>query len=70
MTEARYKRMLDTFLIPEIERLGIPLHRVWIQQDGATPHTARGVLTRHYALFPRKEQYDEPVAELAPVGYV
>ena len=36
--------MLERFLVPKLQRLGIPLSRVWFQQDGATPHTARAVL--------------------------
>ena len=46
VTGARYKRMLDDFLDPELERLGILLHQVWFQQDGAAPHTTREVLAR------------------------
>lgn len=54
VNEARYRKMLDTFLIPELQRLGIPLGRIWFQQDGATPHTTRRVLARLKALFPGK----------------
>ena len=46
--------MLDDFLVPELERRGIPLHRVWFQQDGAAPHTTRGVLAHLRELFPGK----------------
>ena len=54
MTGARYRETLDSFLIPELQRLHIPLHRVWFQQDGATPHTTRGVLDRLEEVFPGK----------------
>ena len=52
VTGARYKDMLDNFLVPELHRRHIPLRRVWFQQDGASPHTTRWVLARLQALFP------------------
>ena len=54
VTGGRYGEMLDTFLIPELQRQHIPLRRVWFQQDGATPHTTRQVLARLQAHFPGK----------------
>jgi len=54
VTGARYKRMLDDFVVPELRRLGISLRRVWFQQDGASPHTTGSVLTRLRQIFPGK----------------
>ena len=36
VTATRYKAMLERFLVPKLQHLGIPLSRVWFQQDGAT----------------------------------
>ena len=44
VTATRYKNMLEKFFVPELQRRGIPLSKVWFQQDGAKPHTAHGVL--------------------------
>ena len=54
VTGARYRGMLDDFLVPALRRRHIPQSRVWFQQDGATPHTTRGVLARLQSLFPGK----------------
>lgn len=40
VNSARYIRMIETFLEPELRRQGIRLKDVWFQQDGATSHTA------------------------------
>ena len=53
MTGAQYKGMLDGFLVPALRR-HIPRSQVWFQQDGASPHTTRGVLDRLHSLFPGK----------------
>ena len=50
----RYKKMVNTFLVPELRRFSFPLHQVLFQQDGATPHTTRAVLARPRQLFPGK----------------
>ena len=44
VTGVRYKTMLEKFFIPELQRRGIPLSKVWFQQDGARPHTTVAVL--------------------------
>jgi len=45
VTASRYRNMLSGFFVPELHRRGIPLDKVWIQQDGATAHTTAGVLS-------------------------
>ena len=54
VTGARYKGMIDEFLVPALRRRHIPRRQVWFQQGGATPHTTRGVLARLHGLFPEK----------------
>ena len=34
-----------SFFVRQLTRRGIPLHRVWLQQDGASAHTTAGVLS-------------------------
>ena len=51
VTALRYKAMLERFLVPELQRRGIPLRRVWFQQDGATSHTTRAVLDYLHEVF-------------------
>ena len=43
VTAERYNHMLNTFFLPELKRLN--LKDMWIQQDGATSHTARLSMT-------------------------
>lgn len=40
----RYLLMLENFLIPELQRNRLVRRRLWFQQDGATAHTANGVM--------------------------
>ena len=54
VTGTRYKGMIDEFLVPALRRRHIPRRQVWFQQDGATPHTTKGVLARLHGLFPGK----------------
>ena len=37
--------------MPELQRRGIPLSKVWLQQDGAKPHTTQGVLDYIHKVF-------------------
>lgn len=46
----RYIHMLETFLRPELRRLG--QNQVWFQQDGATAHTARQTRIVLQNMFP------------------
>ena len=45
VTASRYAAMLEQFFFPALQRAGVPLSRVWFQQDGATPHTSRIALS-------------------------
>jgi len=54
VTGARYRAMLEKKLVPELARQRISLSRLWFQQDGASPHTTRGVLTYLGEVFPGK----------------
>ena len=54
VTGARYREMLEGFVLPELERQHYPISRLWFQQDGATPHTTRGVLAFLAGAFPGK----------------
>ena len=54
VTGARYRAMLEGKLVPELARQRIPMSRLWFQQDGATPHTTRGVLDYLGEVFPGK----------------
>jgi hypothetical protein len=52
-TSARYVRMLENFLIPELHRF--PVHEnTHFQQDGATSHTARVTMNLLKDLFPNR----------------
>jgi len=44
VTATRYRALLEQFFLPELERRGVPLNKVWLQQDGASAHTTQGVL--------------------------
>ena len=44
VTRARYRDLLEKFLVPELRRQQIPVSRVSFQQDGAPPHTTRRLL--------------------------
>ena len=50
VTAERYNHMLNTFFLPELQRLN--LTDMWMQQDGATSHTARLSMTTLRANFP------------------
>lgn len=41
VTSDRYINMITNFFLPELQRGGIDIGRIWFQQDGATAHTAR-----------------------------
>lgn len=49
---ARYRSLLLDRVVPAIDELQLPRNQVWFQQDGATPHTARGVLFVCRGSFP------------------
>ncbi|PSN49514.1 hypothetical protein C0J52_18947 [Blattella germanica] len=49
----RYLEMINTFLVPELRRMG-HLDTTWFQQDGATAHTAINNMNRLRQLFPRR----------------
>lgn len=50
----RYRAMLDNFFIPKLHRHVGYNNITYIQQDGATAHTARDSMTKVRELFPRK----------------
>ena len=50
VTGERYRQMIDTFLTPKMETLG--LLNMWFQQDGATSHTANATMRLLHNLFP------------------
>ena len=54
VTAARYQSMLEKVLVPKLERQHIQTSGLWFQQDGATPHTSRGVLSYLQEVFPGK----------------
>ena len=54
VTGARYQAMLGNKLFPELARQRIPRSRLWFHQDGAAPHTTRGVLAYLGEMFPGK----------------
>ena len=54
VTGVRYRAMLESFVLPELRRQHYPISRLWFQQDGATPHTTRGVLAFLAGAFPGK----------------
>lgn len=52
VTASRYQRLLRDSVLPALNQLPVPLHKVWYQQDGATAHTAHAVLTTLQEAFP------------------
>lgn len=50
VTAHRYVNMVQDFLLPELEGMGVG--EVWFQQDGATAHTARNSMTVLRQHFP------------------
>ena len=52
VTGERYRHMIQKFLIPELDSLG--LVDMWFQQDGATSHTANTKIKLPNKLFPDK----------------
>ena len=54
VTGVRYSRMLEDFVLPQLEHHQVALSSVWFQQDGARPHTAASTLTRLQRAFPGK----------------
>ena len=46
--------LLRDQVVPALQNLGIPLNRIWFQQDGASPHTSRAALNYLKATFPGK----------------
>ena len=52
VTGERYRHMIQNFLIPELDSLG--LVDMWFQQDGATSHTANATMKLLNNLFPGK----------------
>ena len=54
VTGIRYCRMLEDYLLPQLEHYHVAQSRVWFQQDGARPHTAASTLTHLQRAFPGK----------------
>ena len=52
VTGVRYRRMLEDFLLPQLEHHQVPPQSLWFQQDGARPHTAASTLTILQGAFP------------------
>lgn len=52
VTGGRYRHMLEKYLIPKLDVLG--LTNMWFQQDGATSHTARATMELLFQMFPGK----------------
>lgn len=52
VTGDRYRHMLEHFLIPKLDALG--LVNMWFQQDGATSHTAKATMKLLFQMFPEK----------------
>ena len=50
VTAERYNHMLNTFFLPELQKLN--LKDMWMQQNGATSHTARLSMTTLRENFP------------------
>jgi len=50
----RYVKMLEDFLVPQLEIFPGYNQRTWFQQDGATSHTSNASLSRVQEIFPRK----------------
>ncbi|ODM93502.1 hypothetical protein Ocin01_13183 [Orchesella cincta] len=51
VTDKTYLKMLETYVIPELERQGYDLKEVWFQQDGAAWHRSRKVLDFLQSVF-------------------
>jgi hypothetical protein len=51
VTSERYVEMLRSFCEPELRRRRIDLPSVWLQQDGATAHTARASMSVPREIF-------------------
>jgi hypothetical protein len=51
VTSDRYVEMLRNFCERELRRRGIDLSSVWLQQDGATAHTARASMSVLQQIF-------------------
>jgi len=45
VTASRYSGLVLDHVLPELQRLQVPIDKIWFQQDGATAHTARMVLS-------------------------
>jgi len=54
VTSERYVAMLRNFCEPELCHRGIDLSSVWFQQDGATAHTARALMSVLRKMFPQR----------------
>lgn len=52
VNSARYIEMLNTFLRPQLQEMGLDMESLWFQQDGATAHTARSSLKQVREMFP------------------
>lgn len=50
VNSARYRHMIEEFFLPRLEEMDVG--EVWFQQDGATAHTARNVMTVLRQRFP------------------
>jgi hypothetical protein len=53
VTSKRYVAMLLSYCKPELRRREIDLSSVWLQQDGATAHTARASMIVLRKIFPQ-----------------
>ncbi|CAK9802718.1 Histone-lysine N-methyltransferase SETMAR [Anthophora quadrimaculata] len=54
VTAEVYCRMIDEFMLPQLQLLPGYNNRTLFQQDGATPHTARVSMEKLRAIFPKK----------------
>jgi hypothetical protein len=52
-TPERYVEMLRNFLRPQLRSLRVNMEEMWLQQDGATVHTARPSMTVVRQMFPQ-----------------
>lgn len=52
VTQYSYLELLETFVLPELRRLGINPNNIWFMQDGAGPHFALTVRAFLNATFP------------------
>jgi len=53
ITSERHVEMLRKFLRPQLRSLRVNREEMWLQQDGATAHTARASMTVVRQLFPQ-----------------